>query len=48
VRGSVTLLAGGENTWRLMDGNMLGKVRVRSVDLYQSLQLSERPLLSST
>jgi hypothetical protein len=33
VRGSVTLLAGGENTWGLMDGNMLGKVRPWSVDL---------------
>jgi hypothetical protein len=36
VRGSATLLAGGENTWRLMDGNMLGEVSRRSVDLCNS------------
>jgi hypothetical protein len=33
MMGSVTLLAVGENTWRLMDGSMLGKVRRQSMDL---------------
>jgi hypothetical protein len=34
VRGPVTLLAGGENTCRLMNGNMLGEVKLWHGDLY--------------